>query len=114
MSDLSAYSGKIAIVTGGGDGIGEMLARKLSQAGLIVAVQDIRAEAAGTEDFLSGLADDRLATAGFREADNAEKLAAAAQRLHDAALGLAGQSALLRPRFAGQFRSSSSDGGDDA
>ena len=46
MSDLSAFRGKTAIVTGAGDGIGEMLAQKLSAAGLIVGVQDIRAEAA--------------------------------------------------------------------
>lgn len=40
------YAGKLAIVTGAGDGIGEMLARKLASAGLQVGVQDIRAEAA--------------------------------------------------------------------
>ncbi len=46
MTDLAAYQGKLAIVTGAGDGIGEMLARKLAEAGLRVGVQDIRAEAA--------------------------------------------------------------------
>jgi NAD(P)-dependent dehydrogenase (short-subunit alcohol dehydrogenase family) len=46
VTDLSAYRGKTAIVTGAGDGIGEMLARKLSDAGMRVGVQDIRAEAA--------------------------------------------------------------------
>lgn len=40
------YAGKLAIVTGAGDGIGEMLARELAKAGLQVGVQDIRAEAA--------------------------------------------------------------------
>ncbi|MHA7900411.1 MAG: SDR family oxidoreductase [Henriciella sp.] len=46
MTDLRAYKDKLAIVTGAGDGIGEMLARKLAEAGLRVGVQDIRAEAA--------------------------------------------------------------------
>ena len=46
MSDLNSYRGKTAIVTGAGDGIGEMLARKLAAAGMTVGVQDIRAEAA--------------------------------------------------------------------
>jgi len=46
MTILSAYRGKTAIVTGAGDGIGEMLARNLAAAGMIVGVQDIRAEAA--------------------------------------------------------------------
>ena len=40
------YAGKLAIVTGAGDGIGEMLARELAKAGLQVGVQDIRADAA--------------------------------------------------------------------
>ena len=46
MTDLSAYRGKTALVTGAGDGIGEMLARNLAEAGMSVGVQDIRAEAA--------------------------------------------------------------------
>lgn len=46
MQDLSDYQGKTAIVTGAGDGIGEMLARNLAAAGMRVGVQDIRAEAA--------------------------------------------------------------------
>lgn len=45
-SDLTAYQNKLAIVTGAGDGIGEMLAQKLAASGLRVGVQDIRAEAA--------------------------------------------------------------------
>lgn len=40
------YAGKLAIVTGAGDGIGEMLARRLASAGMQVGVQDIRADAA--------------------------------------------------------------------
>jgi len=46
MSDLESYRGKLAIVTGAGDGIGEMLARQLAAAGLRVGVQDIRRDAA--------------------------------------------------------------------
>ena len=46
MSDLSAFEGRLALVTGAGDGIGAMLARNLSAAGMVVCVQDIRAEAA--------------------------------------------------------------------
>jgi NAD(P)-dependent dehydrogenase (short-subunit alcohol dehydrogenase family) len=46
MSDFSAYRGKLAMVTGAGDGIGEMLARQLAAAGMKVCVQDIREDAA--------------------------------------------------------------------
>ena len=46
MSELKDYEGKLALVTGAGDGIGEMLARKLAAAGMRVCVQDIRLEAA--------------------------------------------------------------------
>jgi len=43
---LGAYRDRLALVTGAGDGIGEMLARSLAAAGLRIVVQDIRAEAA--------------------------------------------------------------------
>lgn len=46
MTNLNEYQGKLAMVTGAGDGIGEMLARNLAAAGLTVAVQDIRQDAA--------------------------------------------------------------------
>jgi len=46
MPELEAYRGKLAIVTGAGDGIGEMLARGFAAAGMTVGVQDIRREAA--------------------------------------------------------------------
>ncbi|MEM9180862.1 MAG: SDR family NAD(P)-dependent oxidoreductase [Pseudomonadota bacterium] len=46
MADLSDFKGKRALVTGAGDGIGEMLAGNLAAAGLQVVVQDIRREAA--------------------------------------------------------------------
>lgn len=47
MTDLSGYAGKLALVTGAGDGIGKMLAQGFARAGMRVAVADIRAEAAG-------------------------------------------------------------------
>jgi len=46
VTSIRSYQGKLAIVTGAGDGIGEMLARNLAEAGMRVGVQDIRAEAA--------------------------------------------------------------------
>ena len=46
MTELSDFEGKLAIVTGAGDGIGEMLARNLAEIGMRVGVQDIRREAA--------------------------------------------------------------------
>ena len=46
MTLAEGFAGKLAIVTGAGDGIGEMLARKLAEAGMQVGVQDIRSEAA--------------------------------------------------------------------
>ena len=46
MSELKDFEGKLALVTGAGDGIGEMLAKGFASAGMRVCVQDIRAEAA--------------------------------------------------------------------
>lgn len=46
MTDLQAFRGKLAIVTGAGDGIGRMLALKFASLGMKVCVQDIRGEAA--------------------------------------------------------------------
>lgn len=46
MISIEALNGKIAVVTGAGDGIGEMLARGLAQLGMSVGVLDIREEAA--------------------------------------------------------------------
>lgn len=46
MTKLPDYDGKLALVTGAGDGIGEMLARGFAAAGMRVCVQDIRSESA--------------------------------------------------------------------
>jgi NAD(P)-dependent dehydrogenase (short-subunit alcohol dehydrogenase family) len=46
MNVLNDYRGKLALVTGAGDGIGAMLARGFAEAGMRVCVQDIRADAA--------------------------------------------------------------------
>ena len=43
---LNDFQGKRALVTGAGDGIGEMLAKNIAGAGLSVVVQDIRLDAA--------------------------------------------------------------------
>ena len=43
---LSEYQGKRALVTGAGDGIGEMLAKNFADAGMAVVVPDIRLDAA--------------------------------------------------------------------
>jgi NAD(P)-dependent dehydrogenase (short-subunit alcohol dehydrogenase family) len=43
---LADYKGKLALITGAGDGIGEMLAKGFAAEGLRVCVQDIRAESA--------------------------------------------------------------------
>ncbi|MEL6567307.1 MAG: SDR family oxidoreductase [Pseudomonadota bacterium] len=46
MTDMSAFEGRLAMITGAGDGIGAMLARGFARAGMVVCVQDIRADAA--------------------------------------------------------------------
>lgn len=46
MTDLEKYAGGLALVTGAGDGIGEMLAKGFASVGMRVAVLDIREDAA--------------------------------------------------------------------
>ncbi|MEL7452159.1 MAG: SDR family NAD(P)-dependent oxidoreductase [Pseudomonadota bacterium] len=46
MTDWADFAGKTAIVTGAGDGIGEMLAKQLAGVGMQVGVLDIRPDAA--------------------------------------------------------------------
>lgn len=78
MADLAEFEGKLALVTGAGDGIGEMLARALADAGLRVCVQDIRLEAATrVADDIGGAAFPLAFDVSDREAclDAAQKLA---------------------------------------
>lgn len=46
MDGLKQFEGRLAMVTGAGDGIGAMLARELAKSGMRVCVQDIREAAA--------------------------------------------------------------------
>ncbi|MEL7285994.1 MAG: SDR family oxidoreductase, partial [Pseudomonadota bacterium] len=46
MDGLQQFEGRLAMVTGAGDGIGAMLARELAKSGMRVCVQDIREAAA--------------------------------------------------------------------
>ena len=43
---MSEFEGKVAIVTGGGSGIGEAIAKELAAAGAKVVVTDIKQDAA--------------------------------------------------------------------
>src|SRR4051794_34520544 len=59
---MAELDGRVAIVTGAGQGIGEQVARKLSQAGAKVLVSDIDADRA--ESVAADLAGDGAAHAG--------------------------------------------------
>ena len=48
MESANPFAGKLALVTGAGDGIGAMLARGFASWGMRVCVQDIRADAANS------------------------------------------------------------------
>jgi NAD(P)-dependent dehydrogenase (short-subunit alcohol dehydrogenase family) len=76
MTLTDDYAGKLAIVTGAGDGIGEMLARNLADAGMQVGVQDIRAEAA--EQVAASIGGDAFPLV-FDVSDRAACMAAAAE-----------------------------------
>ncbi|WOE74964.1 SDR family oxidoreductase [Alterisphingorhabdus coralli] len=84
MAGLEDFAGKTALVTGAGAGIGEMLARKLAEAGMTVCVQDIREEAAqAVADDIGGEA---FALGG--DISDRDSLAAAAQSLADRNIAL--------------------------
>lgn len=46
MTEIGDFEGRLALVTGAGDGIGEMLAKGFAGLGMAVCVQDIREDAA--------------------------------------------------------------------
>lgn len=76
MTDLSAYEGRLAVVTGAGDGIGKMLAEGFAEAGMRVCVLDIREEAA--RDVAASIGDAAFALAAD-VSDRASLEAAAGQ-----------------------------------
>jgi 2-keto-3-deoxy-L-fuconate dehydrogenase len=76
MSDAFRLDGKVALVTGGGSGIGEETCRELASAGAHVVVADINLEAA--EKVASTLPN---ATAVHMDVTDAGSVAAAAARL---------------------------------
>jgi NAD(P)-dependent dehydrogenase (short-subunit alcohol dehydrogenase family) len=80
LASLFSLHGKVALVTGGGRGIGAMIARGLIEAGARVYVASRRAESLGaTADVLSGLpgsAGCRALPADLSRADGCDRLAA--------------------------------------
>jgi len=76
----SDLTGRVAVVTGGADGIGGGISRALARAGALVVVNDIDAGAlADTVDQIVAVGGRAVAQAGdIRRADTVERLAAAA------------------------------------
>lgn len=65
MSHVTTSPGRVALVTGGGGGIGQGICLELAQAGYRVAVNDVNAQAAETTRQLAARADvDTLIVAG--------------------------------------------------
>lgn len=79
MTNLSAFRGKLALVTGAGDGIGEMLAKGFAEAGMRVCVQDIREDAAAR--VAAEIGETAFPLGG--DVSDRESLAVAAQTLAD-------------------------------
>ena len=88
MSEASDWAGKVAVVTGGGSGIGAALCRRFAEAAMSVVVADVD-EAAAIEvaDLLAGdgvLADGARALAFTVDVSSAEEVAALGQAAMDA------------------------------
>ncbi|MDQ1426051.1 MAG: hypothetical protein QOD72_3549, partial [Acidimicrobiaceae bacterium] len=71
---MNRLEGKVALITGGGSGLGQAIARRYAEEGADVIVNDIRAEAAErVADEVKGhavvfdVADSSAVAAGFKE-----------------------------------------------
>lgn len=88
MPKPKPLSGKIALVTGSGGGIGKAIAKKMAQEGAVVVLNDINAErlAASEQEFVTAFGKDAVISA-IIDVTNEEQIHAA---LKDAALAFGG------------------------
>ncbi|MDM1293590.1 bifunctional aldolase/short-chain dehydrogenase [Sphingobacterium sp. N143] len=88
MPKPKPLSGKIALVTGSGGGIGKAIAKKMAQEGAVVVLNDINAErlAASEQEFITAFGKDAVISA-IIDVTNEEQIHAA---LKDAALAFGG------------------------
>ena len=83
-NSLIGLQGKVALVTGGGEGIGLATARLLAKAGMKVVVAEINpAYAASARDILAGLGPDHLVVeADVRSSDDVARVLAEVRERH--------------------------------
>ncbi|UQA74955.1 bifunctional aldolase/short-chain dehydrogenase [Sphingobacterium siyangense] len=88
MPKPKPLSGKIALVTGSGGGIGKAIAKKMAQEGAVIVLNDINAErlAASEQEFITAFGKDAV-IAAIIDVTNEEQIHAA---LKDAALAFGG------------------------
>ncbi|APU99279.1 MULTISPECIES: bifunctional aldolase/short-chain dehydrogenase [Sphingobacterium] len=88
MPKPKPLSGKIALVTGSGGGIGKAIAKKMAQEGAVIVLNDINAErlAASEQEFITAFGKDAVISA-IIDVTNEEQIHAA---LKDAALAFGG------------------------
>lgn len=88
MPRPKALSGKIALVTGSGGGIGKAIAKKMAQEGAVIVLNDINAErlVACEQDFVSEFGRDAVITTILDVTNEAQ----IKQALNDAALAFGG------------------------